>query len=304
MDTNSGAPGDFGSLFGPEPTPTPEPTPAIQPAPAGHPLAPIPGLANPPANIPDTPQAPVTPAPEAQPPALKPPEPEQKMVPLAATLEERHRRQAAQQEAIAASARAEAAERMLQQAMAALQRQQAPQFQQQPIDPVAEPERYFAQLQEQWDQKLAAVQANAEAVREQTQAMLLNQQLNASEASTRAAARATGNEALVDQALEAARASGMTEVFRTRPDPWGEMVAWHQAQTIAREIGSDPAAYRARIEQQAREKVLAELRVGRQPPPNLPPSIATAASGTSAPETVVSSREFFNQMFAPRRPQR
>lgn len=43
------------------------------------------------------------------------------------------------------------------------------------------------------------------------------------------------------------------------PNRYAEAVRWHQRQTARAEIGDDPAAYKARLESELREKILGEL---------------------------------------------
>ncbi len=47
---------------------------------------------------------------------------------------------------------------------------------------------------------------------------------------------------------------------RRSPNPFHEAVQWHQSQLARQEIGDDPAAFRAKVEAEIREKVLAELQ--------------------------------------------
>jgi hypothetical protein len=64
----------------------------------------------------------------------------------------------------------------------------------------------------------------------------------------------------------------------------------HQAMT---EIGQDPSAYRARVEAEIRERILAEYNV--QPKPTAPPPSLSSASSVSAGKAPASSG--FAQMF-------
>lgn len=50
------------------------------------------------------------------------------------------------------------------------------------------------------------------------------------------------------------------------PNRFAAAVQWHERQQINKEIGNDPAAYKARLEAEIREKVLAELNGGQQQP--------------------------------------
>ena len=46
------------------------------------------------------------------------------------------------------------------------------------------------------------------------------------------------------------------------PNRYAAAVQWHQRQLAQAEIGDDPAAYKAKLEAEVREKVLAELQQG------------------------------------------
>jgi hypothetical protein len=203
-------------------------------------------------------------------------------------LEQRHRYQAER-------ARAEELARVNQQLLEALQRQQ-PQQQPQPIDPVAEPERYYAELQRAVDQRLQAAEQTRQQEMQHVQQQMLSYRADVSEQHAR---RAHGNEA-VDTALQAAHAAGVAQAFVQQSDPYGALIDWHRQQQVVREVGSDLAGFRAKVEQQVREKVMAELRQGRQPS-SLPPSIAAAPNGAAAPQSAVPTRDFFNSMMAPGR---
>jgi plasmid stability protein len=48
------------------------------------------------------------------------------------------------------------------------------------------------------------------------------------------------------------------------PNRYAEAVRWHQRQLAQAEIGDDPAAYRARLEAELRDKITAELQQGTQ----------------------------------------
>lgn len=51
---------------------------------------------------------------------------------------------------------------------------------------------------------------------------------------------------------------------RNSPNRYAEAVKWHKSQQAKAEIGDDPAAYKARLEAEIREKVLAEINGGQQ----------------------------------------
>lgn len=66
----------------------------------------------------------------------------------------------------------------------------------------------------------------------------------------------------------------------TAPNIFAAAVQWHQRQQAQAEIGDDPAAYRARLEAEIREKLTAELQQGEQQTqqrqPVMPSNIAGA----------------------------
>lgn len=165
--------------------------------------------------------------PEPAPEVLTEPTPEkvETTVPLAALQSERAENKSLK-------ARIPELERKIEQLMDVVQRAAAPKPQ--PIDPITDPDKFTAAVQAQ----IAAVAAHTEA-----------------EISERFARTAHGNE-VVDTAFEAAKAAGVLDQFKGRRDAWGDLVKWHKSQIVAREIGDDPEAYKARLRQQ----VLEELR--------------------------------------------
>ena len=63
------------------------------------------------------------------------------------------------------------------------------------------------------------------------------------------------------------------------PNRYAAAVQWHQRQQAQQEIGDDPAAYKAKVEAELREKITAELQQGQQPQggkPVMPSNLATA----------------------------
>lgn len=64
------------------------------------------------------------------------------------------------------------------------------------------------------------------------------------------------------------------------PNRYAAAVQWHQRQLAQAEIGDDPAAYRAKLEAELREKITAELNGGNQqqakPAPVMPSNLAGA----------------------------
>jgi hypothetical protein len=232
-----------------------------------------------------TPQAPVT---EAQPlvatetqPAPAP-MPEQqpeapRMVPLSELIETRRRAQDAEamqrQTALQAAQLAETLQRLT-------QPQQRQQPQPEPIDPELDPGAYIRDLEARMEQRF------------------VNQHLNVSEHNARAK---FGTEA-VDRALEAVEAQGpaFKQAFVSRPDPYAELVNWHQGQQVRQEIGN-PVEYRQKLETELRAKIIAEMRQGTPPPSNLPPSLAGATKANNAPQVVEDASDFFKNTLMNRR---
>lgn len=72
------------------------------------------------------------------------------------------------------------------------------------------------------------------------------------------------------------------------PNPYAAAVQWHQHTSTMSEIGSDPAAYKAKLAEEIRAEVMAELQAGNTPAGNqsapvMPSNFATARSvGTRA----------------------
>lgn len=50
--------------------------------------------------------------------------------------------------------------------------------------------------------------------------------------------------------------------INSSPNPWAAAVQWYKAEQAQKEIGGDPAAYKAKLEAEIREKVLAEIQQG------------------------------------------
>ena len=176
-------------------------------------------------------------------------------VPLSELLSERKQRQEKERLYMEAEARAKAYEQML-------QRQPQPQYQPQP------------QAQQPPDFNLDPEGALSFHLQRQ-QAAFVNQMLNQSEIM----ARDKFGDELVDAALKAAQVAGVTNTFMDKPHPWGELVKWHKRQQTLQVVGDDPEAFRKKVEEEVRQKVLAELKAGGasgQPAPKFPGSLATA----------------------------
>jgi hypothetical protein len=240
-------------------------------------------------------QAPVEPAPQpavvdpvqAQPlaPAPQPQPAPTPTVPLPELLEQRHRAQMAEREA-------QYAREQLAQYQRALEAQQrAMQPQPQPIDPIADPEGFARAVLER------------QAAQEQRMAEhALHQRANMSEMLAR---REHGPEK-IDAAVQAATQAGLNRNFMQQSDPYAALMSWHNAQTVASQVGTNLDAYRQKV----REEILAEIRAGKTPvataplaaaPQNLPPSLAGATRANLASPVEPSPSDFFNQMMAPRK---
>lgn len=63
------------------------------------------------------------------------------------------------------------------------------------------------------------------------------------------------------------------------PSPFHEAVKTYQRHKMLSEIGDDPASYRARIEAEVKDRLMAEMQA--QPKPAAPPPSMAAAPGTS-----------------------
>lgn len=178
-------------------------------------------------------------------------------VPLSELMAERKKRQEIERLHIEAEARAKAYEQMQ-------QRQPQPQYQQ----------PQYQQPQEPPDFNLDPEGALSFHLQRQQQ-VFINQMLNQSEIM----ARDKFGDEIVDAALKAAQSAGVTGSFMNQPHPWGELVKWHKRQQTLQVVGDDPDAYRKKIEEEVRQKVLAELKAGGangQAAPRFPGSLATA----------------------------
>lgn len=197
------------------------------------------------------------PAPEpAAPPAASPEPPQDRHVPVMALLDEREKRQLAQREAEDLRKRLAAYE---------AQRQQQP-----PPDFHDDPEARL--LME----------------RTQVQEMIWNQRLDTSEMIAR---QAYGSQA-VDQArdafMQAAQQNPALGVeLRRQTHPYDFVVNWHNRQRVIEEVGTDPAAYRAKLEAELREKILAEMQtqpaIAPRPPATLSSAPAAGRAGDARP---------------------
>jgi hypothetical protein len=227
---------------------------------------------------------PVVAQPAPQP--VVPPTPaEPYQVPLHLLIEERKERQAAQAQLRQERQELEAKIRQHFEAQ-----QYASRPQPQPIDPVAEPERFAAAVQQELARK-----------DQQMQSMAIHNRANTSEM----LARDKHGDAAVETARDAAKAAGLGDYFLNQQLPYQELMKWHTSQTIAKEIG-DPAAYKEKL----KAEILAELAKGVAAPAArpgqpqiLPPSLSSATRASATSPVVMDAGDFFkSQLFA--KPQR
>ena len=85
----------------------------------------------------------------------------------------------------------------------------------------------------------------------------------------------------VDAALQALETSSPADQMRVKSakSPWHELVRWHNERRTVQEIGTDPDAYRARVEAEVRAQLEAEMaakQVRQKPAPA--PSLASETS--------------------------
>lgn len=196
------------------------------------------------------------PEPTGEPEPAPPAEPkEDRHAPLSALLDEREKRQAAQRDL-------EDLRRKMQEIEAA--KQPKPDFFENPEQALAQERAHFQQ-------------------------MLWNERLNMSEA----VARQAHGEGTVDTAVEAFQSAAkdnptLAMELQRQANPYGFVMKWHQRQQVLSEIGDDPASYRARIEAEVRERILAEAQQqtpASPPKPAAPPRSLASAPAVGANET-------------------
>jgi hypothetical protein len=209
-----------------------------------------------------------------------------RMVPLSELLQERKKSKSKLEEESRARIAAEERAKLYEQQLQQFSRPQAQQPQRQQVripDPVTDPENYARYVQQSTEQRL------------------IEQSLNFSE---RMARREHGTKT-VDEALQAATQAGLVasgHFLQTAPDdPWAAMVEWHKQQKVLAEVGADPEAYRKKIEDEARAKVLEELKAGNGPaaqgqpqrfPGTLGDATATGKQGAHLTDEAVMSAVF------------
>jgi hypothetical protein len=72
------------------------------------------------------------------------------------------------------------------------------------------------------------------------------------------------------------RNPALSHQFVDHPSPFHAAVEFYTKQKLADEVGSNPDAYRAKIREELRAEMLAEMQVPVQPKPRIPGSLAAA----------------------------
>lgn len=214
-----------------------------------------------------------------------------RMVPLSELLAERKKGKEKASEAERRAIAAEERARIFEQQLQAPRQQPQPQRQQAPIpDPVTDPENY------------------ARYVHSTAQQTVFIERLNASEDR----ARDKHGDTAVDDALKAAEAAGLLQqgaFIQANPrHPFGALMDWHKRQQVLSVVGDDPEAYRKRIEEEARAKVLEELKAGNGPAaqgkPQVFPGTLAANTATGPQGGHLSDEAAMGTVFGSDRPSR
>lgn len=182
---------------------------------------------------------------------------------LAALQHERNKRRDWKEKAIRAETERDEVRKQLEAFQRAQQQPPAPQPQQyqpppQPIDPVQDPAGYHAQVQQ----------------------LMLNERLNMSEMQLR---RELGPEA-VDAAITefkqaAAKNPALMPALYQQPDPYAWMAKQVEVMRFQKEVGEDPAAYKARLRAEwEAEQSAVQPAAPVSPAARLNPSLANARS--------------------------
>jgi hypothetical protein len=205
---------------------------------------------------------------QEQPPAQQQ-QPQQHQVPLGELIDERKRRQQAEDLQRNQQRRIDQLEQMM------ARFSQPPQQPQPRIDPLEDPDAFVQSIENRMEQRF------------------LNMTLNESERRARVAHGADA----VEAALDAAQRSGFAQAFVSKPDAYGEMVRWHKAQQLQETIGEDPNAYKERLKAEVKQQLLAEMRQGTPPPSNITPPLSSATrADPNQPAAIGSDKDFFNDM--------
>ena len=109
---------------------------------------------------------------------------------------------------------------------------------------------------------------------------------------------------IVNEAEQAAVAAGINQRFVNRADPYSDLLGWYKGQKMRSEIGDDLEAYKAKIANETREAVLAELRTQGVPtaatqaaPKKFPGSLASATAAGSVVLDHETPESIFNGAF-------
>lgn len=112
------------------------------------------------------------------------------------------------------------------------------------------------------------------------------------------------------EAVQAALASVPNHVangfYANSADPFGDLMEWHKEQQVRKEVGTDLDGFKKRIEDEVRQKVLAELKAGGangQPQPRFPGSLANATA-TGAQGAVLTDEAMMGDVFSSSRDRR
>jgi hypothetical protein len=84
---------------------------------------------------------------------------------------------------------------------------------------------------------------------------------------------ATAEQAFIDAMNSGKLDQAEYQKVVSSPNRYAAAVQWHQRQVVQAEIGSDPVAYRAKLEAELREKILAEMNEGGQPQAQQRPAV-------------------------------
>jgi hypothetical protein len=69
----------------------------------------------------------------------------------------------------------------------------------------------------------------------------------------------------------------------TSRDPYGDVMAWHAKQSVISEVGNDPAAYKAKLREELKAEILAEIGGGKPSQPSAQQAQRPNANVTSLP---------------------
>lgn len=159
-------------------------------------------------------------------------------------------------------------------------------------DPLLDPDNFVNSLHQSFDEKINGV------TNQFTQEMRKMVASNSFEN----ARRVHGDE-FVAAAIEAADRAGIGDQLAkgTSMDPVGDAVQWYRNQIALHEIGSDPNAYRERIEKQMREKIAKELQEKRDlttVKKDVPPSLNAKTNASNAGGELGDDEDFFNEIMS------